>query len=269
LFLLLISGTVMSFSKETTSTSSAANDASVFESSRVSEDDDVSSEEDDTLLPMNHISNMQKKSDSIRYDEYQSFLSRSERAHEKPDKPPTADELRQRKVKFPSEPEELLTIFEFEPLNADEKYAVYMQHEDFSRVDKDMELLAFRWENHVSGRIILDEDVATIRGLEERFKNTGRGKAMAVHEKAVLEEIHSQKVEGKNSVKDLDWERIRQASLRTSKQRIDYAVQLAKEDEEARVQAWIPKQQQKLFSAATKDDKKKKKKGFLGLFGSK
>ena len=84
-----------------------------------------------------------QKADVKRYDEMGSFLSRSQRSIELPDKPPSAEEMANRRVQIKEDAEKVHAV---EPMSMEEARAYYMGEEDFRRVDIDVELTTMRWE---------------------------------------------------------------------------------------------------------------------------
>ena len=224
-------------------------------------------DEDEEVDKLSHISNIKKGgygsgSSLRRYDEYQSFLTRSERAIAKPDLPPSEDEKKRRKVQFPDSESRLVTIRELDPITSAESDKYYMHKDDFLRCDRDVEMTSFRWENHLSGRIPFDEENNTLRGLEEMFEDTNRSDIRSSHLRNVLEEMNRQRRSGK---KQLDWHRIREASMRMSSEATRRAVEVAQKDEEEKQRILtgtpIAKPNYTYDSGSNKKSSMKKKKG--------
>ena len=80
---------------------------------------------------------------------------------------------------------------------------------------------------------------------------------------AVLEEIHRQKLDEK----EIDWEKVRNESLRSSAKGVENGYVTGKEDEVARIRAWDPsiKPPANLNSSSKNDGRKKKKGGFFSF----
>ena len=233
--------------------------------------DESDSEDEDAGL--NHISNMKQGGGSNRslrrYDEYASFLSRSERALSQPDPMPSPEELQKREVQF-HQRGSLTSIHELEPWSKDDHKHLFMQSEDFARIDRDSEITSFRWNNHQAGKIEFDTENNTIRGLEAvLMKDEGRFKTIAEHQANVLMEIHNQKVAGR-SLAQVDWDKVRQVARRISASQEEQAAKVGKLDEEECLCAWDPSRRPvKAAPKPVEDGKKKKKGGLFGLFGKK
>ena len=253
-------------------------DEDEMEKEKVEEqDDDSDDDDDDSVSSLQKIGKKSAKSGDIpRNPSWLSFVSRSERNHLLgKEKPPSAEEVRSRKVKFADEPQ-LETLHEVDQVSPEDKPNYWMNSDDFDRLDNEVKLMKFRWENHKSGKIKLDENTSTIRGLELMLKDPELKKARGVqpwsHARSVLQEIHRQKTEEK----EMDWEKVRKESLKSSSVGVENAIVTGKADEHARLRAWdpsIPSQDDSFGSAATSDsssDAKKKKskgKGFFSFFG--
>lgn len=237
--------------------------ATAEEIARVSSESDED-DDDDSVDSLAHISNLKNggrfSSSSVqRYDEYQSFLTRSERAIAKPDKPPSPQDDAKRKVHFKTT--ELASIQPIERYSDEDKQALFMHHEDVMRIDADVELTSFRWENHLSGKIPFDAIKNTIRGLEHLFDKTmDRGELLYRHQNAVLQEIHNQKIRGGK----INWDQVRRVSEQSSLKESQKARDRGQQDEVDRQVAWNPAK-----GSAPVVQQKKKKKGFFGLFGKK
>lgn len=224
------------------------------------EQGDDDSDIDDEHEKMSHIRNLRNdnhvntSSSSLRrYDEFASFMTRSERNLHNPDQPPSEEEKRKRKVQFKED--DLEKIYPIEPLTESERENYYMQPEDFISCDRDTDITAFRWENHVNGKIPFDEDNNTLRGLEDLFDGADeRLKKRTEHARSVLQEMNRQRLAGQ---KALDWNKIHQISEQHSKHASERALQLAKDDETASKQAWDPHRPKLPFK---RDSPKKNKK---------
>lgn len=228
-----------------------------------------SDEEEDDEFPLNHISRLKKGTanpNSLRrYDEFASFLTRSERSRQAPDKPPSASEEAKRRVHFDLDLNQMHQVEKHE--NPEH---LFWQPDDFDAADDEVQMLHFRWENHVQGKIRLDPDYWTIRGLESSFDpNITRGPDIDKHRINVLEQINEQKRQQK-----YDIEAIRKASLQTSGKNREAALKMGQQDYIDQQQAWLPKELRKPDTSFGRDitpksaqsKQKKKKKGFFGLF---
>ena len=245
------------------------------------DDDDESSSEDEDA----HLKRLRPPSSSTagggdnsrfsirRNDSLNSFLTRSERAAMLgKDKPPSSEEARKRTVKFRDEAE-LENVHEIEQVADEDRAKVYMNNEDFSRIETDLKMTSFRWENHLDGKISFDENNNSMRGLEhlqDRDKQTKRDLQKYKHNRSVLEEINRQKQDYGGKVRD--WDAVRRISQQFSVHSINHAVELARLDREAHRRAWnngeaaAPSSAQSSLSSsqqADKDGKKKKKGKFL------
>lgn len=231
------------------------------ENAAVGDEDDEDSSEDENA----HLKSLRPNSQiSIRRnDSFNSFLTRSERAALLgKDKPPSPEEARKRKVKF-VEDNILETVHEVDRVPDAEKPNVYMDGEDFSRMETDLKMTMFRWENHVSGHIPFDENANSMRGLEHMDRPAAGKKELAKykHNRAVLEEIHRQKQDYGGQVRD--WDVVRKISQQFSVHSMNHAVELGRQDREAFQRAWSSDQGSSHSSQSAEDGKKgdKKKKG--------
>ena len=139
------------------------------------QEEESSSEEesdDDSVCSLQKIGNNKKAGSSInRNASWLSFVSRSERARILgKEKPPPPEEEQRRKVHFVDEGK-LETVHEVDPVDAQDKRNYWMSGEDFDRLENELKLTRFRWENHKDGKIKLDESTTTIRGLELMLKD--------------------------------------------------------------------------------------------------
>lgn len=228
-------------------------------------------EDDDSVSSLQKISSKSGSGAVIKRNaSWVSFVHRSERNHlEGKEKPPTADEVRSRKVHFVEE-DKLEIVHEVDQVAPEDKYNYWMSGEDFDRLDNEVKLVRFRWENHKTGKIKMDEKTTSIRGLEHMLKDPELKKKRGVqpwqHTRCVLEEIHRQKTDNK----EIDWEKVRAESLRSSSVGVEYGYVTGKADEEDRVRAWDPTAVAVTATKESKNDGKKKKKGFFSsMFGGK
>jgi len=226
-------------------------------------DDDSSSESEDEDAHLKQI----KPSNGFsirRNDSFASFLTRSERAALLgKDKPPSPEEERKRKVHF-VEDSELDTIHEVDLITEEDKPQVYMTGEDFGRIETDVKMTNFRWENHLAGKIKFDASTNTMRGLEHLDRDASRKSSMQKykHNRAVMEEINRQKQDYDGTVRD--WEVVRKISQQFSVHSTNHAVELGRLDREAHQKAWNAgaATSASAASASPNQDKKKKKKFF-------
>lgn len=194
------------------------------------DDDDESSDDDDA-----HLKQLLPQQGSIRRnDSFDNFISRSERIRALgKDQPPPASESSKRKIQFRDE--NLEDIKEVELI--EDKDIYWMTHHDFDRIETDIKLTHFRWENARAGKIAFDEANNSIRGLEhfDRARQNKKDIARYKHNQSVLEEINKQKyVHGKV----VDWDKVRKTSERLSVVSARYAAELGKQDEAAHRRAW-------------------------------
>jgi len=220
------------------------------------DDDDDDSSEDENA----HLKQLKPSQISIRRnDSFTSFLTRSERAALLgKDKPPSPEEARQRKVKF-VEDNLLETVHEIDLVPVEDKPSVYMDGDDFSRIETDLKMTSFRWENHLSGHIPFDDNTNSMRGLEHLSDRPAANKkelAKYKHNRAVLEEINRQKQDYGGEVRD--WDVVRKTSMQFSVHSINHAVEVGRQDREAHQRAWSTESSHS--SQASDDDKKADKK---------
>jgi hypothetical protein len=213
---------------------------------QVEDEDEDEEEDDDSVSSLAKI----KKSSSFattgmhipRNQSFVSFLTRSERSHLMgKDKPPSLIESSKRKIRFH---DNLETVHTVELVPDNEKKHYWTNHVDFDRFENEIKLTKFRWENHKSGRIKFDEISSSIRGLEHMIKDGPTSKAgygltpTWKHSRKVLEEIHRQKTEEKKSNDSIDWEKVREASVKSSAPGYQHALDMGLADEVARDEAW-------------------------------
>jgi hypothetical protein len=167
-----------------------------------------------------------------RYDEHHSFMTRSQRA--RLDLQLDAGEDHQHRVKFI---DTLVTTHHIDPIPVETHSLYYMGTEDFIRMQQEAEMTAFRWENHLSGKIPFDGENNTLRGLEDVFdKSFDTYRQRAHHQQCVLLEIYRQRA----SHHVIDWERVRQVSLKYSDQSMQKALEMGLKDEEECARVWRP-----------------------------
>lgn len=179
-------------------------------------EEDSGSEEDDRVEALANIHNYRGTNSSSsfrRYDEMGSFLTRSERSIQHPDEIPSKDEEAKRKVHF-RDGSSLFKVHFLDRVSETDARFYYMTDVDFTRVDRDIDVTTFRWENHLSGEIPFDHENNTIRGLEEMLsEDDSKYETRAIHRKSVFEEVNRQRLSGQ---RPLDTEGIRKATLSTS-----------------------------------------------------
>jgi hypothetical protein len=193
-----------------------------------------------------------------RNESYNNFLTRSQRLQILgKDKPPSPEEISQRKVRF--QEKVLEVVHEIPQVDPQDKEKIWLSNSDFDRQENEIKLTCFRWENHVKGSIPFDEDNNSIRGIEHLIdEHTGNVKWK--HNRAVLHEINRQKIE---HGKVVDWHLVRQSSEKFSVDEHKKAAIVGKADEEAFLRAWNPESNKKVVAQEAKTTDKKKKKGFL------
>ena len=196
------------------------------------EDEDDDDDSHDENAHLKQIRSGQKDGGSIRRnDSFTSFLTRSERnSLLGKDKPPTEQEASKRRIRFR---DTLVDIIEFDKIGKDVKNQYWMNDEDFDRIETDVKMTQFRYENSKTGKIPFDESNNSIRGLESILY--GIDMKLYKHRQSVLQEIHVQKSKH-GFVKD--WERVRQTSEVNSDFCRTKAVEIGKQDEMEHKKAW-------------------------------
>jgi hypothetical protein len=236
----------------------------------VDDDDDDDEEDDDKVLEKLHLNHPSLR----RYDEFSSFLTRSERAHEKPDVPPSKEALARRRVTILVDqqcdgkkskeaaatatacmPAVGITIHYDVPMTPDEIKAYFMQPADFTRCDDDVDVTTIRWNKAQKGHYKWNDDENTIRGLEEfcitkkdkqkkkgAKNNNSRADYRYQHGQKVLAEVLRQKLT-KNDLNAYvyDDEKIRQVSIAITEPEQQRARELAQQDEDDVVKMHNPK----------------------------
>ena len=193
----------------------------------------------------------------------QSFLTRSQRLVELgADQPPSPEEAKARKVQFKEDPivHEIPSIAEDDAI----RDILFLTDCDFDRMDADMKLTHFRWQNHLAGRIPFDEVHNTIRGLEffDRDQQMAKDLDKYRHRQIVLGEYVDQKKKARSTA-DVDFESVRRVSLLRSSDALQRAIEQGAADEVTRRTAWEP-----VVAAPTEKDtnaksKKKKRHGLM------
>jgi hypothetical protein len=194
------------------------------------DDDDESSESEDENAHLKQLRPGQNSS-IRRNDSYTSFLSRSERnSILGKDLPPTQQEVAKRRIQFR---DSLFDIVEFEKVEKNMKDQYWMTDTDFDRIETDVRMTQFRYENAKTGKIPFDEVNNSIRGLESVIH--GVDVKLYHHRQSVLNEIHQQKrVHGCVT----DWDRVRLASEKHSISCLTKAVEVGRQDELEHNKAW-------------------------------
>lgn len=220
------------------------------------DDDDSSYDEDENLKSIHRINTANLR----RNASMESFITRSERSMIIGlDRPPSVEELRTRKVQFAVDP-----VIHQIPKEEDQDVLdrLFLTDSDFDRMDADMKLTHFRWQNHVSGVIPFDEQHNTVRGLEffDRELQMAKDLEKYRHRQQVLGEYLEQKKK-----KSIDWESIRRVSLLRSSFAIEKAIEMAANDTIARHKAWEPPVPNGISKDKNGKSKKEKKKrnGFM------
>jgi hypothetical protein len=231
------------------------------------DDDSCCSSDSDEILSIQKVRGGRKNTSIRRTDSWESFMTRSERALALgKDKPPSQKEARTRKVQFVAD-DRLNSVLLLEAIPEDTKSSYYMNETDFDRLDKDISLTRFRWENHKAGKIKFDENLNSVRGLEDMFEpDKKKDLEKYKHVRNILGAINEQKLSGR---KEIDWEQIRNASVKTSTKFLEHALARARKDEEARHHAWSGSVVDKVEWTPKVDKDKKKSKGLGFMFWKK
>jgi hypothetical protein len=193
--------------------------------------DDAESSDDENA----HLKQLRPGQNSSirRNDSFTSFITRSERKSLfGEDPPPTEQEAAKRRVKF-CEP--LFDVYEIEKVDNAIKDQYWMNDEDFDRIETDLKVTQFRYENYKNGKIPFDEEQNTVRGLESMISDDNLDMKMHKHQQSVLHEIHQQKaVHGCV----FDWEKVRLTSEKFSAKCRANAAEVGKQDEIDFKEAW-------------------------------
>ena len=199
-------------------------------------DETVNDDDDDDSHDKNaHLKQLRPGNNGVssirRHDSFTSFLTRSERnLILGKDSPPTELEASKRRIRFR---ETLVDIIEFDKIGKDVKNQYWMTDEDFDRIETDVKMTQFRFENSKSGKIPFDEANNSIRGLESILY--GIDLKLYKHRQSVLQEIHQQKLTH-GFVND--WERVRHTSEVNSDFCRSKALETGKQDEMEHRKAW-------------------------------
>ena len=239
------------------------------------EEQEVSSGSDDsdTLERMKAFSssNQNRISDTPRsavrrYDEYTSFLTRSQRAHMLGKEAPLSkDEESKRAVHFlAGEGSDVMEIIhELPELSQEDKQRCFMTAENWESIDTDIELTRKRWENHLSGRLPFDKANNSLRGLESMLDPTSVDPSlMSRHETSIIQEANRQK----RDKEFVHWQKLRQVSLQTSLAEMERVHKLAQQDAEEAVACWEASANQSLRVPTPRDDKKRSSSFFKKMF---
>ena len=198
------------------------------------DDDDESEDENANLKQIRpgHSHGGSSSSSSIRRnDSFTSFLTRSERISILgKDPPPTEQEAVKRRIRFR---DTLTEVYEIEKVDKHMKNQYWMTDDDFDRIETDIKMTQFRYENSKTGKIPFDNEKNSIRGLESILD--GIDVKLYKHRQSVLQEIHQQKsMHGHVN----DWEKVRHTSEINSDQCRAKAVHVARQDELEHKKAW-------------------------------
>lgn len=225
------------------------------------DDDDELSDEDAGLKNIRHSEFRSLR----RNDSFESFLTRSERvALLGKDPPPPLEELKKRKVQFVSmDSSELETVFEVETFPPEVKDRMYMCNTDFDRIETEVRMTSFRWENRE--QIPFDDNQNSMRGLEHIDHSAQRKKDLEryKHNCAVMQEINRQKQDC-GSVQD--WEAVRKISQRFTVHSMNQAVEIGRADRDAFHRAWDDNPVSSTLSSHSSEEKKKESKKKKKLF---
>jgi hypothetical protein len=219
------------------------------------DDDDESSDDENAHLKQLQPGGAQQCS-IRRNDSFDNFMTRSQRALILgKDVPPPASVASRRKIQFSDSLEFFRAV---EPVQAEVKDQYWMTNEDFDRIESEIRITQFRWENAKTGRIPFDEVNNSIRGLESIItEEKGNFDATLFnHRRSVLQEIHRQKsLHG--AVRD--WDKVRRASQRYSELSVRRATEMAALDELANKRAWGVAEVMDTSTIPAKGEGKKKK----------
>lgn len=195
-------------------------------------DDDDDDDSDDENAHLKQLRPGQNGGGSIRRnDSFTSFLTRSERnSILGKDPPPTEQEASKRRIRFR---DTLVDVIEFDKVDKEVKNQYWMTDDDFDRIETDIKMTQFRYENSKTGKIPFDEVNNSIRGLESVLY--GIDMKLYKHRQSVLQEIHQQKSKH-GYVKD--WEKVRHTSEINSDTCRSKAVEIGKQDELEHKKAW-------------------------------
>lgn len=194
------------------------------------DDDECSDDEDTYMKELRSGQPLIRRNSSI-----ENFLSRSERMKDSgKDKPPPPSEASKSKIQFRIDLEDIKIV---EQIDDAVKDSYWMTLQDFEKIETDLKLTEFRWENAQSGKIAFDHNNNSMRGLEFMDRDAQSQKDMTryEHHRSVLGEIHKQKLDHGEVV---DWDSVRSASERISMDSMNHATEMGKQDEIAHKQAW-------------------------------
>jgi hypothetical protein len=206
-----------------------------------SEEEEVDHEDDDEDSSVDENAHLKQLQPGVqqhsirRNDSFDNFISRSERALLLgKDLPPPPSEVSRRKIKFS---ESLEDIKEIERVHPEVKDQYWMTEHDFDRIESEIRITQFRWENAKAGKIPFDDINNSIRGLESVIpdETSNIDITMFNHRRSVLQEIHRQKSQHGAVT---DWDKVRQASQRYSQRSVQRATEVAARDELAHKNAW-------------------------------
>lgn len=221
-----------------------------------------------------------------RNTSWTSFLTRSERAAEHPDTPPSPKELAHRKVQFTDENE--IRVMELDPpLTNSEKASTYMNGDDQDRMGMDVKMTLMRWDNHEKGHIPFDHSQHSVRGLIDEMPGDlperHRGTMLGDHRVATLQEQNRQRDTGTF----LDMDELGKVARESAESEMKRAELIGQKDHEDAEEAWIEKpkkvavakmdkgsdkskrkDKKKAGSSSSEEDKKKKGMGKLAFWKS-
>lgn len=152
--------------------------------------------------------------------------------------------------------DELEEVHEVERVNEEDEGNYWLTQSDFHRIETELNITNFRWENHVRGRIAFDEANNCTRGLESMDSEKQRRKDLAQykHYRSVLGEVERQK---SNHGEVTNWDKVRDASEQHTAESRQHATEMGKRDEEENRHAW-GESSQLITEASTKKLTKKK-----------
>jgi hypothetical protein len=191
-----------------------------------------------------------------RNTSWQSFLTRSHRNKLKPDfeelqEAPDEKVLdsRERKIRFRL-PVREQDIHHLDPVLDKEKVLCYMTDEDFNRGKDEIRLVLKLWEKHKRGQEPLDENVHTLRGLEDVTDGAGipgydrrrNPRAKYTYRAIILRHLHHQKMTNEY----LNWEKCSALCIDESQKDKKHVLLLGQHDAEQAREAYNPDQKSTL-----------------------
>lgn len=129
-------------------------------------EDDEADEEEEIDDHISNIKNVQNSLRASRNNSWTSFMTRSERNALLGNEQSSIQEGISKKHRIQFRQPECSMVHEIPSVTSEEKKTYWYHRHDLDRIDTEIKMTLFRWQNHIDGKIPFNEKDNTIRGLE-------------------------------------------------------------------------------------------------------